>query len=93
MSLVNVSGGKRQYVGFYKGKRVEIYAINALQAQLEVAKILKLTDKQRNWLPTARGDTFQLAARFYGPMAPLVDGSYPMPAIEAADTRATPGRH
>ncbi|NLR40211.1 DUF1254 domain-containing protein [Novosphingobium sp. ERW19] len=51
------------------------------------------TDKQRNWLPTARGDTFQLAARFYGPMAPLVDGSYPMPAIEAADTRATPGRH
>ncbi len=39
-------------------------------------------DQARNWLPTARGDTFQLAARFYGPMAPLVDGSYPMPKIE-----------
>lgn len=49
-------------------------------------------DQQRNWLPTARGDTFQLAARFYGPMAPLVDGSYPMPAVEAADTRAAPKR-
>ena len=35
----------------------------------------------RNWLPTARGDSFQLAARFYGPMAPLIDGSYPMPQI------------
>jgi len=41
-------------------------------------------DQARNWLPTARGDTFQLAARFYGPMAPLVDGSYPMPRIEPA---------
>ncbi|WP_240334307.1 DUF1254 domain-containing protein [Sphingobium estronivorans] len=41
-------------------------------------------DKARNWLPTARGDTFQLAARFYGPKAPLVDGSYPMPRIEPA---------
>lgn len=42
-------------------------------------------DQARNWLPTARGDTFQFAARFYGPMAPLVDGSYPMPAVERVD--------
>lgn len=34
----------------------------------------------RNWLPTGTA-RFQLAARFYGPMAPLVDGTYPMPAI------------
>ena len=47
MSQVNVGGGARPYVGFYKGKRVEVYAINALQAQQEVAKILKLTDKKR----------------------------------------------
>ncbi len=39
-------------------------------------------EQARNWLPTARGDGFQLAARFYGPMAPLVDGTYPMPRIE-----------
>lgn len=50
-------------------------------------------DKLRNWLPTARGDTFQLAARFYGPMAPLVDGTYPMPAIiDADEARPTPKR-
>lgn len=41
-------------------------------------------DQARNWLPVARDDSFQLAARFYGPMAPLVDGSYPMPAIMKA---------
>ena len=41
-------------------------------------------EKLRNWLPTGRDDTFQLAARFYGPMAPVVDGSYPMPKVERA---------
>ena len=62
MSLVNVSGGKRQYVGFYKGRRVEIYAINALQAQLEVAKILKLTDKQRKAITVILADVTHDAA-------------------------------
>lgn len=38
-------------------------------------------EQARNWLPTARGDSFQFAARYYGPMAPLVDGTYPMPGI------------
>ena len=38
-------------------------------------------EQARNWLPVAKGDTFQLAARYYGPMAPLIDGTYPMPAI------------
>lgn len=42
-------------------------------------------DKARNWLPVVRGDTFQLAARYYGPLAPLVDGSYRMPAMVPAD--------
>lgn len=41
-------------------------------------------DQARNWLPTGIG-RFQLAARFYGPMAPLIDGSYPMPAIVRVD--------
>jgi hypothetical protein len=38
-------------------------------------------EQARNWLPTAKGDSFQFAARYYGPMAPLVDGTYPMPKI------------
>lgn len=41
-------------------------------------------EQARNWLPTARDDTFQFAARYYGPMAPLVDGSYAMPKIVRA---------
>ncbi|AVH24072.1 DUF1214 domain-containing protein [Nocardia cyriacigeorgica] len=36
-------------------------------------------DQLRNWLPTPAGDTFQLAARFYGPTSGLLDGTYPMP--------------
>ncbi|MCB1632348.1 MAG: DUF1254 domain-containing protein [Pseudomonadales bacterium] len=38
-------------------------------------------EQARNWLPIAASGGFQLAARFYGPMAPLIDGSYAMPAI------------
>ncbi|WP_201798920.1 DUF1214 domain-containing protein [Caenibius tardaugens] len=40
-------------------------------------------EQARNWLPTAKGDSFQLAARFYGPKAPLIDGTYAMPQIMA----------
>ena len=32
----------------------------------------------QNWLPAPEGD-FRLVARFYGPKANLIDGSYPMP--------------
>lgn len=35
-------------------------------------------NQQKNWLPAPMGD-FRLTARFYGPYAPLVDGSYKMP--------------
>lgn len=38
-------------------------------------------EQTRNWLPIPSEGGFQLAARFYGPMAPLIDGSYAMPAI------------
>lgn len=38
-------------------------------------------EQARNWLPTAKGDNFQFAARYYGPMAPLIDGTYRMPQI------------
>jgi hypothetical protein len=35
-------------------------------------------DQAKNWMPAPEGD-FRLVARFYGPKAPLIDGSYPMP--------------
>ncbi|GAA4477762.1 DUF1254 domain-containing protein [Rhodococcus olei] len=41
-------------------------------------------EQARNWLPTAGGDGFRLAARFYGPTSGLIDGSYPMPGIVRA---------
>lgn len=38
-------------------------------------------DEARNWLPIPASGPFQLAARFYGPLAPLIDGTYPMPRL------------
>ena len=35
-------------------------------------------NQAKNWLPAPEGD-FRLVARFYGPKAPLIDGSYSMP--------------
>jgi hypothetical protein len=35
-------------------------------------------DQAKNWMPAPEGD-FRLVARFHGPKAPLIDGSYPMP--------------
>ena len=37
-------------------------------------------DQRKNWLPAPAGP-FRFAARFYGPDAPLIDGSYPMPPV------------
>ena len=62
MSLVNVSGGKRPYVGFYKGRRVEIHAINALAAQQEVAKLLGLPEKKRKEITVILADVVNDAA-------------------------------
>lgn len=42
-------------------------------------------EQAKNWLPTSATGGFQLAARFYGPMAPLIDGSYVMPSIVRID--------
>jgi hypothetical protein len=37
-------------------------------------------NQRKNWLPAPK-EGFQFAARFYGPYAPLIDGSYEMPRI------------
>jgi hypothetical protein len=36
--------------------------------------------QRQNWLPSPKGK-FQFTARFYGPYAPLIDGSYNMPGV------------
>jgi hypothetical protein len=40
----------------------------------------KDANQKKNWLPAPKGG-FQFAARFYGPHAPLLDGSYNMPGV------------
>lgn len=42
------------------------------------------SDLARNWLPVSATDGFQIAARFYGPLAQLIDGTYPMPPVVRA---------
>ena len=37
-------------------------------------------EQAKNWLP-APADGFRVTARFYGPYAPLTNGSYNMPKV------------
>ena len=68
---------------------VTSYQIAAGQFAVKNGKVIfylqadrpKDPEQARNWLPTAKGQAFQFAARFYGPMAGLVDGSYAMPKV------------
>jgi len=41
----------------------------------------KDANRKKNWLPAPKTGGFQFAARFYGPHAPLIDGSYRMPGV------------
>ncbi|AJG23920.1 DUF1254 domain-containing protein [Cupriavidus basilensis] len=42
-------------------------------------------EQARNWLPLPPQGPFRVAARFYGPTAPLIDGSYAMPKLVRRD--------
>jgi hypothetical protein len=48
-------------------------AASAREGELRV-----ILEQRQNWLPAPMED-FRFSARFYGPKAPLIDGSYPMP--------------
>ncbi|SCV01817.1 conserved exported hypothetical protein [Cupriavidus necator] len=39
-------------------------------------------EQARNWLPLPANGPFRIAARFYGPKAPLIDGTYAMPQLQ-----------
>lgn len=56
MSLVSTGEGMKPYVAFYNGKRVEVHAINALQAQSEAAKVMGVTEKKRHKITVMRAD-------------------------------------
>lgn len=83
--------------GYFVANEIDRYTVNSfmLAAGDLVAKDGKLViyvqhdkptdpDQAKNWLP-APPDGFRFTARFYGPYAPLVNGSYDMPKAEKAE--------
>ena len=83
--------------GYFVDNPIDRYSVTSLMhsAGEFVVKNGKLTfylqadrptdpDQERNWLPIPAGAKFQMAPRFYGPTASLIDGSYPMPRIVQA---------
>lgn len=56
MSKVVVNDGNRPYVAFYAGRRVEVYAINALCARDAVAEQLKVPPKKRHLITVLLAD-------------------------------------
>ena len=78
--------------GYFVHNEIECYTVNSFmheRGEFYVDDQGKLTfylqherptdpNHVKNWLPAPKGD-FRLVARFYGPNAPLIDGSYLMP--------------
>ncbi len=78
--------------GYFVHNEIERYTVNSFMYErgdfyVDVQGILTFylqrerpTDpnQAKNWLPSPEGD-FRLVARFYGPKAKLIDGTYPMP--------------
>jgi hypothetical protein len=84
--------------GYFVANAIDRYTVNSFmydrgEFQVDNRGLLTFyiqkerpTDRQRakNWLPAPDGD-FRLVARFYGPKAPLIDGTYDMPQPVRAD--------
>jgi hypothetical protein len=83
--------------GYFVANEINRYTVNSfmLAAGDLVAQDGKLVihvqhekptdpDQAKNWLP-APADGFRFTARFYGPYAPLTDGSYNMPKAVKVD--------
>ncbi|MDO6442279.1 DUF1254 domain-containing protein [Marinobacter sp. 2_MG-2023] len=80
--------------GYFVANEINRYTVNSfmLEAGDLVAKDGKLViyvqnekptdpDQAKNWLP-APAEGFRFTARFYGPYAPLTNGTYNMPKVE-----------
>ena len=83
--------------GYFVANEINRYTVNSfmLKSGELVAKDGKLViyiqnekpsdpDQAKNWLPAPK-DGFRFTARFYGPYAPIVDGSYNMPKVVKVD--------
>lgn len=80
--------------GYFVDNSIDRYSVTSpmYDAGTFVVKDAKLTfylqadrptdpEQARNWLPIPAGAKFQMAPRFYGATASLIDGSYKMPKV------------
>ncbi len=78
--------------GYFVDNPINRYTVNSFMLKNEDFHVAdgKLTfylqpekpsdpEQAKNWLPTPKGEGFRMSPRFYGPEAPLIEGSYPMP--------------
>ena len=84
--------------GYFVDNKIKRYTVNSFmyeRGEFSVDKDGRLTfyiqheeptdpNQRKNWLPAPQGD-FRFAARFYGPYAPLIFGTYKMPLAQRVD--------
>jgi len=84
--------------GYFVDNKIKRYTVNSFmyeRGEFSVDKNGRLTfyiqheeptdpNQRKNWLPAPEGD-FRFAARFYGPYAPLIFGTYKMPLPQRVD--------
>jgi len=84
--------------GYFVDNKIKRYSVNSImfeRGEFYVDKDGRLTfyiqheeptdpNQRKNWLPAPEGD-FRFAARFYGPYAPLIFGTYKMPLPQRVD--------
>jgi len=84
--------------GYFVDNKINRYTVNSFmyeRGEFAVDKDGRLTfyiqheepkdpNRLKNWLPAPKGD-FRFAARFYGPYAPLIYGTYKMPLAQRVD--------
>lgn len=84
--------------GYFVDNKIKRYSVNSFmyeQGEFSVDKDGRITfyiqheeptdpNQRKNWLPAPQGD-FRFGARFYGPYAPLIFGTYKMPLPRRVD--------
>jgi hypothetical protein len=70
----------RYSINSFMLKRGKLHTENGKLVIYVQADEPKDANQKKSWLPAPKGG-FQFAARYYGPHAPLLDGSYNMPGV------------
>src|SRR5262245_51910016 len=76
---------KRQSINSYMLARGKLHTENGKLVIYVQADEPEGANQRKNWLPAPKSGQFQFSVRFYGPSAPLIDGSYNMPGVVRAN--------